>query len=137
MLVHRYGTITAAWRQLLDPVSTGRLSFIDFCEACRELGYQRRMKQLWEELDADGKGWITLAQIDPEGAKLLEDFRECCRREYGDMLKAWKAFDLLKNHRIDDHEFDKACADINVPGNHKRIFQLLKTNVARKYLTMS
>merc|ERR1719486_580674 len=63
-LIHRYGTITAAWRHGLDFSSTGKVSFIEFCKACRNMGVQTDVRKIFRELDEDDSGIITFNEID-------------------------------------------------------------------------
>jgi Ca2+-binding EF-hand superfamily protein len=136
LLHHRCGTITAAWRQLLDPSSKGKVSFVDFCQCCRDVGFQRKMKQLWAELDTEHQGWITLDQLDPESAQLLRDFRRAARAKHGGLLNAWYYFDSNKNHRVDMDEFIQACKNMGFKGNARKLFECLKIDVARKFLSI-
>jgi hypothetical protein len=101
VLRHRFGTVTAAWRQILDPNMKGKLSFQDFCSACRDIGFCRKMKQLWEMLDSEKRGYIELDQIDPEAAAALKKFRALNRQKHGTLLKAWNWFDPRNKKRVD------------------------------------
>merc|ERR1719215_1205851 len=76
LLLRKFGTITAAWKHALDPDGNGRLSFGEFCESLRKLGYCGSVKQLWHELDTDKTGLITLDEIDPEAHASLTAFRK-------------------------------------------------------------
>jgi hypothetical protein len=136
LLVGRFGTITAAWRQCLDPASTGKLSFSDFCQCCRDLGFQRKMKGLWTELDTDRRGWITLDHLDPVAAQLLRDFRQTAQDVFGSLLKCWHEFDMNKNNRLDLDEFIEACEMIKFKGNLRHLFQCMKKDVSKSYLTI-
>merc|ERR1712232_347482 len=42
----KYGSVISAWRRLLDQEQTGRLSFNEFCQACRRLGYSGDLRKL-------------------------------------------------------------------------------------------
>merc|ERR1711953_340508 len=53
MLVKKFGTLAAAWKNALDLDGNGRLSFGEFCEACRRLGFQGHLKEIWHELHGE------------------------------------------------------------------------------------
>jgi len=72
-LLHRFHSMIGAWKQI-DPQSHGRLSFFDFCRACRHMGCDGEARLLWEILDANSDGFITLEEVDPNLAILLEQF---------------------------------------------------------------
>lgn len=136
LLQNRFGTITAAWRQLLDPSSHGKVSFSDFCQCCRDLGFQRKMKALWRELDTHRRGWITLDHLDPVSAQLLRDFRNSATMKHGGLLNAWYFFDVNKNHRVDLDEFIDRCKLMDFQGNARQLFNCLKRDVSHKHLSI-
>jgi hypothetical protein len=80
LLRRRYGSLTASWRQLFDPEGKGKVTFQHFCECCRDLGFQRKMRGLWKELvEQQGRGYMSLDQLDPEAARLMSSFRQDAR----------------------------------------------------------
>jgi hypothetical protein len=49
LLRRRYGTVVRGWRQGLDVSGDGKLSFTEFCSACRNIGYNGDVKGLWQK----------------------------------------------------------------------------------------
>mmetsp|Transcript_15704 Transcript_15704/g.28961 ORF Transcript_15704/g.28961 Transcript_15704/m.28961 type:complete len:1214 (+) Transcript_15704:139-3780(+) len=135
-LARSYGSITAAWRQLLDPGHNGKVCFADFCKACREVGYNREVKQLWSELDTQNVGWISLDKLDPEAAAGLKDFWKRAQEMHGGPLKAWLWLDENKSHRLEPEEFAAKARMMGCTSNPKQLFNWLKRDVRRKYLTI-
>lgn len=136
LLCTRYGTVPAAWRLLLDKDGSGRLSWSEFCQACRELGYSGNLKQLWSELDADGDGFISLWEIDYQAAKALKSFHALVIERFGCMLQAWHYLDIDKNHRLDEIEFVNRCQALGWEGNAHKLFRWLMNDMGRNYLTL-
>lgn len=75
----RYGSVVRGWNQCLDVSGDGRLSFTEFTQGCRNIGFAGSVKKLWAELDTDGSGIITLQELDVEVYDLLENFRSLVR----------------------------------------------------------
>ena len=89
MLLHRYGSIINAWKHL-DDDNNGRLSYAEFCKACREVGYFTNVRKLWNSLDDDKTGFITLNELDFSGnSLLLEEFVNIIVHRYRTVTKAW------------------------------------------------
>lgn len=78
----KYNSMIRAWRQLLDPGGHGRVGFMQFCGAARQMGFLK-VSILWSQLDADGTGFITLDEWDPDAFRALMEFRQICFEQYG------------------------------------------------------
>lgn len=138
LLIHRFGSITSAWRQLFDPSQKGKVSHADFCHACRDMGYSRKLKKTWAALDTEKLGYIQLDSLDAEAAVAFREFRSLCRLKHGSLLKAWNWFDYGKKQRVELSDFVSRCQDLGLPPNvdSKKLFRWLKKDVARTYLTI-
>lgn len=137
-LKSRFGTLPAAWRCALDTFNNGRLSFAELCKAAHIMGYTGNIKEVWEKLDTEGTGFITLANLDPDADQALKDFRHLLNQRYGNPLKAWKnALDTDGNHRLDEAQFVERCKKIGYHGNGKKLFRYLQLDPGRKYLTLT
>lgn len=99
-LKKKYGSIVAGWRAL-DMDKNGRLSFYEFCNACRGMGYHGNLKKLWRQLDGNGNGFISLMEIDPDVGNTVGTFKVALMKKYGGMLPAWqKGLDVNKSGRV-------------------------------------
>ena len=56
----------------MDPHSTGRVHFALFGRICAEAGMEDQARNLFNWLDYDHSGYITLDEIDPHIAKKVE-----------------------------------------------------------------
>jgi len=135
LLKRKYGSVVAGWRRI-DQDKNGRLSFYEFCNACRAMGYTGNLKKLWKELDENGNGFISLMQLDPEVGRIVGTFKLLLLKKYGDMLTAWKkGLDVNGNGRIEEAEVEKCLATLckSAPADHeihrvtgKKLFNMLK-----------
>eukprot|EP00928_Gymnodinium_smaydae_P020502 TRINITY_DN1791_c0_g2_i1.p1 TRINITY_DN1791_c0_g2~~TRINITY_DN1791_c0_g2_i1.p1 ORF type:complete len:1251 (-),score=231.11 TRINITY_DN1791_c0_g2_i1:58-3738(-) len=137
VLRRRFGTIASAWRVALDPDLKGRLSFNEFVNVARSIGYSNNLKLLWNQLDVDRSGFISLNELDAEAATALDSFRDLLIKKYGTTLNAWKHMDVDKNDRLDIHELEERCKELGYTGNARKLFFHLKTDVSRSFLTLA
>lgn len=91
----KYVNLTRAWRLLLDPPGIGRVSFVHFCKAARDMGFAN-VAVLWKHLDQNSSGFITLDGWDPVSYRALMEFRQICIGEFGGTVEAFK-FGMDKN----------------------------------------
>eukprot|EP00929_Paragymnodinium_shiwhaense_P070802 TRINITY_DN3591_c0_g1_i1.p1 TRINITY_DN3591_c0_g1~~TRINITY_DN3591_c0_g1_i1.p1 ORF type:complete len:1479 (-),score=439.91 TRINITY_DN3591_c0_g1_i1:263-4699(-) len=130
VIVAKYGTSVAAWRNALDNDGNGRLSFNEFTQAVRGLNFNGNLKELFKKLDADKSGLIQLNDLDPEAAEALKQFREFLLEKYGGLFDSWhQGFDTKKQKRLEEHQFVDRCAAIGYyvgyPKKAARLFKLL------------
>merc|ERR1719453_1011281 len=50
-LISHYGSITCGWRQGLDTSGDGKLSFLEFSKACRNMGFLGNVKKIFSDMD--------------------------------------------------------------------------------------
>mmetsp|Transcript_42076 Transcript_42076/g.111053 ORF Transcript_42076/g.111053 Transcript_42076/m.111053 type:complete len:238 (-) Transcript_42076:52-765(-) len=131
-LLSRYHTMVGAWLQM-DPRGHGRISFYDFCRACRDMGYERETKPLWEALDRNRDGFVSLDELHGRTAKLLAAFRAALVEAHGSAEVAWgRCFSPNGKDgfgRCKSEAFLKGCRDVNFSGDADAVFTAL--NVER------
>lgn len=125
-LKKQYGSYVAAWRAL-DTERRGALSFGEFCRACRTIGFQGHLKQLWKELDAKGNGAVTLSDLEPRTGHVVGLFQREVMNQYGSMQKAWMDFDPENNGWVCEDEMVKAVATLGLSDeiDGKELYRML------------
>jgi hypothetical protein len=63
MVLHKHESVEAAWDNVLDVKKKNRLDRSDINEAMDRIGYVADCNVLWEALDLDGGGFITVDEI--------------------------------------------------------------------------
>eukprot|EP00929_Paragymnodinium_shiwhaense_P000336 TRINITY_DN100584_c0_g1_i1.p1 TRINITY_DN100584_c0_g1~~TRINITY_DN100584_c0_g1_i1.p1 ORF type:complete len:620 (-),score=151.95 TRINITY_DN100584_c0_g1_i1:268-2127(-) len=129
-LLRRHHTMARAWRYF-DSGMRGRLSFYEMNRGCRDLGYDGNVRTLWEALDLDRDGFVSLHEVDPKTANTLEGLAICIWASCGSVELAWKKFFNPKGkHRCIFEDFKTACEAIGYPGDAKEVFELLNIDLA-------
>ncbi|CAJ1399449.1 unnamed protein product [Effrenium voratum] len=121
----KYGNMVRAWRLLLDPGGNGRVSFVPFCNSARAMGFVN-VSTLWRHLDVKSGGFITLDSWDPAAYRVLMEFREICRAEFGGMNEAFR-FGMNKNGSGTCYrpEFHKFLSDFEFSGDPQTLWDAL------------
>jgi len=138
MLMNRFGSIPRAWRRALDTDGNGKLSFGEFSEACRRVGYSGSVRTLWSCFDQDDSGTITLNEVEPETYQRIMEFRELIFEKFNNIQNAWKKFfDRDKNNHLDFKEFKQKCKDLGFSLSAKGMFIDLIAEKGRKYVQLA
>jgi len=73
LLKRTYGNYVRAWRQGLDRDGSGVLDESELKKACSDVGFAGSKKELWECLDQDGGGSVSLKEIDEHTFTMLKN----------------------------------------------------------------
>jgi len=136
-LKSRYGTLTAGWRHGLDVNGLGKVTFGQFCIAMRKLGFSGSIKNMFDGLDVQRKGSITLRELDPESDEIIKEFRTMLLEKHGTYIKGWKAMDTNGNGSLEIDEMEEACESFNYTKDPKQLFKLLLEGPGKKHITMA
>lgn len=133
----RYGSLVGAWQLCLDKDHNGKLSFAEFCESLRYLGYLGDFKKLWDEYDKKGTGCLTLRDLDATSDRLINDFLDVVMQKYGDLHAAWKqGFSKDPGCRVDIHDLRKLCAKLSYPHDVQQLFGCFQPGFGSKTFTL-
>jgi len=129
VLQHKFGTIARAWRMAFDEDDNGLIDAREFVSACRQISFVGNMRSLWNNLDIDQSGFITLAELDVEAAQAFEKFRVRCVQNFGTMQAAWdRCLDCNRSGAMSLHEMREAlpCLGYNDRQEVADLFELLR-----------
>jgi hypothetical protein len=133
ILRRKYGTLTRAWRVALDVDDSGLLDAREFAAAMKVIGYVGNVRSLWFNLDDDQSGTISLKEIDPDAAEVLEKFRAQCTSIHGSMDAAWDlCLDKDKSGALTLPELEVASLELGYTDTDEvdHLFDLLRTEPA-------
>merc|ERR1719253_1954270 len=97
---------------------------MEFCSAVRAIGFCGSLKTLWNELDSDGTGMVSLDEICPEAGALTTEFRRrLIVHGGGHLVLAWKGLlDTDGSGRVEKQEFLDCCQKIHFSGDARKLF---------------
>lgn len=123
--IRRYQGLCRTWRRLLDPTGSGVVSFVPFCEAARLLGFQDVLC-LWNLIDLNRVGYITLEEWEPVAFRNLIEFRDICLEQYGSLDLAFKyGIDLNKTKTMTLVDLQRFCEQHEFTGDLHALFAAL------------
>lgn len=139
LLLVKHGSMVRAWKSL-DTNGHGRVSFFHFTRVARDLGNVYDVQNLWEMIDSDQDGFVTLGEIDPDLALLLGDFSNHISGACGSASAAWRRhFGKSQYGRCSQRAFEKGAGELGYGGDAYAVFHALdidKTGVSFKDFQM-
>merc|ERR1719160_1956900 len=112
-----------------------KLSYMQFCVTVRSLGYEGRIRALWEDLDKDDGGWISLDEVAPGAFHLLKNFKDVLATHYGTCDAAWHKLFCKNGHRVllSEDAFISAVKEHLEPlgwnGDAKTVYRYLDSDI--------
>eukprot|EP00927_Polykrikos_kofoidii_P065082 TRINITY_DN60881_c0_g1_i1.p1 TRINITY_DN60881_c0_g1~~TRINITY_DN60881_c0_g1_i1.p1 ORF type:complete len:1267 (+),score=247.96 TRINITY_DN60881_c0_g1_i1:71-3871(+) len=132
-----YGSMIGAWRNCLDADRNGKLTFCEFCNGCRRLGYAGDLKALWAKYDVGRKGYVVLKDFDEKAHNLVKSFHEKLLSEFGSLDDAWrKGFGKDPHECIDEAQLVEACQSIGYEHDAQKLFRCLQSMPGKQQLTI-
>lgn len=133
-LDRRYKNPVRGWRFALDPEENMKLSYMQFCKTVRSLGYEGRINALWNDLDKDDGGWISLDEVAPGAFAELKNFKDVLAMHFGTCDAAWrKCFAQNGQVLLSEEAFVNAAKQHLEPlgwnGNAKTIYRYLDSDI--------
>jgi len=129
ILMGKFGTLTRAWRTALDTRDQGIIDCREFCEAMNKISFVGNLRSLWNNMDLDQSGFISLSELDKEGSEALEKFRVRCVVQFGSMQAAWdNCLDKNKSGGMSLGEMKDAAKDLGYQSTREvaYLFSLLQ-----------
>lgn len=114
-----YGNEVRAWRRVLDPLATNRITKKQLLAYCRKILFSGDGAALYRGLERDTDGSMGLEELTPNHANILAAFRGWAIKYYGSCGKLWDTppfreaeenVKLRKKIRIKD--FISACLEL-------------------------
>eukprot|EP00929_Paragymnodinium_shiwhaense_P116402 TRINITY_DN8590_c0_g1_i1.p1 TRINITY_DN8590_c0_g1~~TRINITY_DN8590_c0_g1_i1.p1 ORF type:complete len:1661 (-),score=510.83 TRINITY_DN8590_c0_g1_i1:48-5030(-) len=126
VLIQRFGSIVAAWREILDKDGNGRLSFGELAEGARLANFAGDVRALMRELDTTKTGLVTLEELDPESWQVLVSFRSFLVDKFGGLEYAWEeCFDKDGQVRLDLPMFLLRCDECGYEVDNQKTRKML------------
>lgn len=85
-----YGHEVRAWRRALCPGDGKDMDRKQFMAYCRQVEFEGDSSSLWEALDRDNEGSISMEEVAPKYARILADFRQWASSKTGRCVKLWR-----------------------------------------------
>lgn len=125
LLLKKYRHPLKAWRSLLDRDGSNRVSWGEFEEAARKVGFRGDIPGAWLDLDSDLSGFITLREISPTTVDRLLGWKSWADAEMGSVRAAFKILDADNSGSLTKQEFRRACQDFGFVGDCRKLFMEL------------
>lgn len=131
MIMSRYDHPLAAWRGLLDRDDSNSVSWREFKDACRRVGYRGNLGGAWRALDDDLSGAITLQEFDEPSFSILESFKKWGEDNFGSVELLFKSIDADGSGSVTLPELRRACKAGKWRGDVHTLFNCLDVDGRR------
>jgi hypothetical protein len=142
LLKRQCGSVYAGWVKCLDIAEAGRVPVGEFGNRVRDIGVAGNVRALFDAIDLQQKGFLTLEDLDPNLAKAVSSFASLLQEKYGSVGAAWqKAFNVNSQMKegsgrgvVGIEEFTRGCAAIGYEGNVEYLFNSIRPEPGRPFL---
>jgi len=124
-LCHKYGSVIAGWHELLDQDSTGEVTWEDFEESAKELGFKGDLDHIWEELVREEEQTLVLNRLEPNSEEARKNFIKCCIARFGSVQNAFRELHSSSKPLVSQEDFNRLCLDIVLEKNRRLLWELI------------
>lgn len=124
-LTRRYKRLLKAWRLAMDGDGSNRVSWQEFEECAKKVGFRGDVAGAWLAFDTDLSGFITYKEIDPEGYDIIASWKAWAEEEFGSIHSAFKVLDADGSGSLSFVEFRRACRYFGFLKPAKPLFSVL------------
>eukprot|EP00419_Tripos_fusus_P025767 CAMPEP_0172727552 /NCGR_PEP_ID=MMETSP1074-20121228/91743_1 /TAXON_ID=2916 /ORGANISM="Ceratium fusus, Strain PA161109" /LENGTH=900 /DNA_ID=CAMNT_0013554715 /DNA_START=96 /DNA_END=2798 /DNA_ORIENTATION=+ len=126
---HR-GSILRAWRLDLDIRGSGKVAYVDFAHACRQLHVMSQARNIWSCLRSkDDPRSLEFSELGSVEAANLDAFAEVLWNALGlDLEKAWIFMDINSQCWLSLEDFEAGARKLGFDGNAKLLFKGLDSS---------
>eukprot|EP00931_Biecheleriopsis_adriatica_P056035 TRINITY_DN33211_c0_g1_i1.p1 TRINITY_DN33211_c0_g1~~TRINITY_DN33211_c0_g1_i1.p1 ORF type:complete len:748 (-),score=149.21 TRINITY_DN33211_c0_g1_i1:24-2267(-) len=113
MLRRRFhGSLVRGWRNIVFPSDAMLLQRGQFLKACADIGWKQDVKAMWDYIDKDGSGSVTLDEVDLKVAERLAAFRNFMIGRFGNARDAFNALDVNNVRLVCEADFYTVVAKL-------------------------
>lgn len=131
LLLQNYKQPLKAWRTCLDKDNSNRISWSEFYDACKQVGFVGNTGGAWRALDSDLSGYITMREYDPPSEELLSSFKEWAEIHFGSVKQCFKMLDSDRSGSVTFSEMKRACHKFKWAGDVRTLFNCLDVDNKR------
>eukprot|EP00931_Biecheleriopsis_adriatica_P088126 TRINITY_DN62504_c0_g1_i1.p1 TRINITY_DN62504_c0_g1~~TRINITY_DN62504_c0_g1_i1.p1 ORF type:complete len:821 (+),score=171.49 TRINITY_DN62504_c0_g1_i1:41-2464(+) len=124
-LIRRHGNYISAWLHLLDRDSSNEVTWTEFVESCKEIGFHENVAGVWRQLDENFSGYLSLSEIDTESHATLCSFKTWAHANCGSVLAAFEVLDRDSSGDMNCQEFRKSSKFFGWAGDAGALFNAL------------
>lgn len=133
-LVRKHGSLSAAWRAVIDPEITGEADQDSIREALQDVGMSREKGELVYQVFETNI--LTLQNWDEGAAKDFEDLKLRIIERFGNMETAITETNTRGTHKLDFKGFLAFCYECQFRGNERNLFDYLDQK-GKKYVNFA
>jgi len=130
LLQQHRGSLLRAWRLDLDIRGSGKVAYVDFAHACRQLHIMSQARNIWSSLRAkDNPHPLEFSELGSEEAANLDAFAEVLWNALGlDLDKAWMFMDINSQCWLSLEDFEAGARKLGFGGNARLLFKGLDSS---------
>lgn len=127
LLKRQCGSLYAGWVKWLDIAEAGRVPVGEFGNRVRDIGVAGNVRALFDAIDEQQKGFLTLEDLDPNLAKAVSSFVSLLQDKYGSVSAAWqKAFNV--NSQMKEEQKKKTQRGSSLQSIHRGQWERCRGN---------
>lgn len=127
-----HGSLIRAWRKALCSQDNMTMHKPQFLKGCADVGWNYEVKNIWNRLDRDGSGSVTLEEFDYDNTELLARFSQFIHSQFANSEQAFEALDVDDKKAIRSDEFIDACHRLGFPRASHILFMGLDKDDTRR-----